>query len=367
MKTSTCRWGILSAAEIAKKNWQAIARSGNGQLVAVAARRGQAAKEFVEFCQRSCPVEILPETMEGYDLLLERTDIDAVYIPLPTAIRGEWIRKALEAGKHVLAEKPAASNSGELAPLLQLAAERKLQYMDGVMFMHSKRLPLLREVLDAPKKIGKLKRIAAHFSFFGGDEFNRENIRSMSQFEPHGCLGDLGWYCIRLILWAKKFKLPKAVIGRTLSTIQGNDSPESVPSELSAELLWDDGFSASFYCSFETDNQQWAHFSGENGYITLRDFVLPFYGCESSFELGQARFLTHGCNFHMQEHNQRFAVHEYSDSLPGAQEVELFRTFSQLVIDNKVDPRWPSETLATQRVIDAVMKSSQQNSALIQL
>ncbi len=221
IQSDRCRWGIMSAAGIAKKNWRAIAKSGNAELVAVAARRKESAASFIDACQSHTPFAKVPDAVEGYAALLERDDIDAVYIPLPTALRGEWIRKAFEAGKHVLAEKPAGVDTAELKSLLALAESKGKQFMDGVMFMHSLRLANMRQVLDEGNVIGKLKRIATQFSFHGDAEFQKSNIRSMSQYEPHGCLGDLGWYCIRFILWAKKYQLPTRVVGRSLKTIQG--------------------------------------------------------------------------------------------------------------------------------------------------
>ena len=99
---SFCRWGILGAAGIARKNWQAIRRSGNGTLVAVASRDAGRAGEWIAENQAEQPFEVVPEAVGGYEELLRREDVDAVYIPLPTGLRAEWVLKAAEAGKHVL-------------------------------------------------------------------------------------------------------------------------------------------------------------------------------------------------------------------------------------------------------------------------
>ena len=362
MNPSVCRWGILSAAAIARKNWRALALNQHCRLVAVGARQKKSAIEFIEACQAHTPMAVQPEAVEGYEALLHRQDIDAVYIPLPTAVRGDWIRRALEAGKHVLAEKPAALNASELQSLLQLAGERGRQYMDGVMFMHSHRLAKLRAVIDDGAELGGLKRMAAHFSFRGDEEFAKSNIRAMSHFEPHGCLGDLGWYCLRAILWAKHYQLPQWVTGRVLATMQGNGSPETVPAEFSGEMWFADGFSASFYCSFLTENQQWFHLSGEKGQLTVKDFVLPHYGCATSYELARPVFRVDGCDFHMQEQAVKHQVAEYSEGHWGAQEVEMFRHFSELVSHQRLEPKWGEITLATQRLMDAVYRSAMNHS-----
>ncbi len=141
MSTPKCRWGILSTAGIAKKNWRAIRMSGNGVVRAVASRNLESANAFIDACQTEVPFEERPQSVEGYQALLNRNDIDAVYIPLPTGLRKEWILAAARAGKHILAEKPAALTSEDLREILDECEKHQVQYMDGVMFMHSQRLP----------------------------------------------------------------------------------------------------------------------------------------------------------------------------------------------------------------------------------
>ena len=97
MPSTTCRWGILSTATIARKNWQAIRRLGNGQVVAVASREIDKAHRFISECQGEQPFDTPPEACR-YEDLLRRPDVDAVYIPLPTAVRKEWVLKAAAAG-----------------------------------------------------------------------------------------------------------------------------------------------------------------------------------------------------------------------------------------------------------------------------
>lgn len=77
-----------------------------------------------------------------------------------------------------------------------------MQFIDGVMFMHSARLPKMRAVLDDGASIGAIRRITSSFSFCAAPDFFAGNIRARSELEPLGCLGDLGWYNIRFALWA---------------------------------------------------------------------------------------------------------------------------------------------------------------------
>ena len=131
--TSTCRWGILCTAGIARKNWEAIKNSGNGTIVAVASRSVEKAQTFVDECQAEVAFAQAPEAVGGYDELLARADIDAVYIPLPTGLRKEWVIKAAQAGKHVMCEKPCAINATDLAEMIAACKANNVQFMDGII------------------------------------------------------------------------------------------------------------------------------------------------------------------------------------------------------------------------------------------
>ena len=109
MQKAICRWGILGAAEIARKNWQAIRNAPNCSLTAVASRDLDRCRRFIGECQRHAPFDPPPRACGSYEELLASDDVDAVYIPLPTGIRKPWAIRAAEAGKHVLVEKPVGA------------------------------------------------------------------------------------------------------------------------------------------------------------------------------------------------------------------------------------------------------------------
>jgi predicted dehydrogenase len=365
MADRVCRWGILGTAHIARKNWGAIHRSDNGQLVALASRCLDRSRQFIADCQREVPSPAPPAACGSYEQLLARADVDAVYIPLPTGIRKEWVIRSAEAGKHVLVEKPVGVNAQDVAEMLAACQRNDVQFMDGVMFMHSRRLEKLRQVLDDGRTVGRVRRIASQFSFCAPPEFLDHNIRVSSDLEPLGCLGDLGWYTIRFALWVQRYQMPRAVSGRLLAEARRPDSPQTVPLEFSAELLFPDGVSAGFYCSFQTENQQWANISGDKGFVHVPDFVLPCFGSEAAFFSTNAVFHVHGCRFHMEDHTQRHAVAEYSDGHATAQETNMFRTFSNLVLSGRVDPHWSDIALKTQQVLDACLQSAQNGGGLV--
>ena len=338
MSGARCRWGIIGTAQIARKNWQAIHNAENATLVAVASRSQERSRQYIADCQSDCAFDPPPVPCGSYADLLARDDIDAVYIPLPTGLRKEWVIQAARAGKHVVCEKPCGSSLEDLQEMLETCQSNNVQFMDGVMFMHSQRMSALREVLDDAVSIGEMKRITSQFSFRAPDEFLQHNIRVNSELEPHGCLGDLGWYNIRFTLWAMNWQLPQQVTGRLLTQLGRGDSPTPVPVEFSGEMVFKGGVSAGFYCSFLTEHQQWANISGSRGYLRLQDFVLPFYGCEAAFEVSNSVFNVQGCQFNMEDHVRRVAVNEYSNNACNSQETNLFRNFSGIVLQERQPP-----------------------------
>src|SRR5215472_1011418 len=110
------RWGVLSTANIGVKFVApAIVASSNGRLVAVGTRNPQLVKGLYTFAP---DVRVAGD----YESLIQDSEIEAIYNPLPNGLHAEWSIKAMEAGKHVLCEKPLASNADEAAAMVQAAA-----------------------------------------------------------------------------------------------------------------------------------------------------------------------------------------------------------------------------------------------------
>ncbi len=365
MTERICRWGILSTAGIAKKNWHSIANSGNGRIVAVASRSVEKAQQFIRECQSSVPVSHTVDAVGSYEELLNRSDVDAVYVPLPTGLRTDWVVKAAQVGKHVMVEKPCGVTAADVQKMIDACAASKVQFMDGVMFMHSARMAAMRAVLDDGSSVGDIRRIASQFSFCADESWVQSNIRASSHLEPAGCLGDLGWYTIRIILFAMKYEMPGEVRGRILHGVKRADSADVVPMEFQGEMHFANGVSATFFNSFRTNHQQWAHVSGSKGYLQVNDFVLPYFGNEVTFDVGNHNFAADGCYFNMEKHLKTQSLSEYSNNHPNAQETELFRSFAKLVLSGKCDPFWPDVALKTQKVLDAALKSANSGGAAV--
>lgn len=357
MSEPVCRWGFFGTSAIARKAWKAVRASGNGRVAAVASRDDARAQAYIDQCSDEVP-QVQPTIAVGsYEALLQRDDIDAVYIPLPTGMRKPWVIAAAAAGKHVLCEKPAAIDVDDLNEMISATNAAGVQFMDGVMFDHSARVQSLASAINDDAVIGKVRRIATHFSFPGDRSFQETNIRTDARLEPHGALGDLGWYCIRFTLRITQLQMPTHVCGRTLASLRGKDSSGDVPGEFAGEMKFADGLSAPFYCSFLSANQQTASISGEDGYVTVDDFVLPFYEAETSWTCHTHHLTIDNCRWNFARHSQRTAVHEYPGGEPDSQEVVMIRRFGQIVLSGKTNPFYPELSLKTQTILNACRQS----------
>ena len=334
------RFGFLSTANIGRKNWKAIFQSGNSIVTAVASRDLERSRKFIRECQAETPFETPPLALGGYEEMLVSNNVDAIYFPLPTGLRREWVVRAAEAGKHVFCEKPCAPDATDLEAMLSACRKNRVQFMDGVMFMHNRRLDQIRGVLNDGASVGPLKRIASHFSFPGTEDFFRTDIRTDCALEPLGCLGDLGWYCIRFALWAMNWRMPGRVEGRILS--RAGEKSSGVPLEFSGELLFDGGVSSGFYCSFVTAYRQWADISGTKGHLRVPDFVAPVTGSETAFEV-----------------NNCGVISDPSAGHPStAQETNMIRNFADQISSGGLNDDWPMWALKTQKVLDACLEAA---------
>jgi len=348
------RIGFLSTAGIGRRNWKAVFHSGNAVVSAVASRDLQKSRRFINECQRDFAFPDPPVAFGSYEEMLASPLIDAVYIPIPTALRQPFVIEAAREGKHVLCEKPCAANSSIVAEMIAACEASRVQFMDGVMFMHSPRLPKVRAVLDDEQSVGALRRISSAFTFSAAESFFRENIRANGALEPAGCLGDLGWYSIRFALWVMKWQLPHTVTARILSASESFPEHPSAPVDFSAEMCFEGGVSCAFYCSFITGGQQWTHVSGQKGWLLLPDFVHPHNSFEPSFEVNRTIIQVEGAQ------KCPAGVDPAIQGHAAAQDAIMWRNFATQVLSGKLNPDWPMWALKTQKVLDACHEAARE-------
>lgn len=352
------RIGFLSTAGIGRKNWKAILNSGNCVVSAVASRNVQKSREFIRECQDENSFDLIPDALGSYEELISSPNVDAIYFPLPTGLRQEWVLRAAAAGKHILSEKPCANDSAELETTLAACRKNNVQFVDGVMFMHSPRLAKVREILDDDKSVGSIRRIASAFTFYPGEEFFTTNIRANGDLEPTGCLGDLGWYSIRFSLWSMNWQMPEAVAGKILSQSEALPNRPSSPTEFSATLFYPDGVTAEFYSSFRTGRQQWAHVSGQKGWLRLPDFVHPLNSYEPAFEVNE-KFIATESDVKCPPSNDPTASGHAT-----AQDTRMWRNFANQIHTGKLNADWPMWALKTQIVLDACHEAAKRGTTV---
>ncbi len=182
--TMAVKWGILSTADINRKLLAGAAESDDVEVVAVGSRDLGRAQEFA----RTWGIERAYAT---YDELLADPDVEAVYIPLPNTMHSEWSIRSLEAGKHVLCEKPFSRHIADVERAFDAAEETGLHLSEAFMYRHHPQTARLAELV-ASGAIGDLRVIRTTFSY---SLYDPENIRLRTDAEG-GSLMDVGCYCV---------------------------------------------------------------------------------------------------------------------------------------------------------------------------
>ncbi|KAL6573331.1 hypothetical protein OROHE_001790 [Orobanche hederae] len=348
MASLPVNFGILGCADIARKISRAIALSPNATVHAVGSRSYEKAAKFAR-------ENGFPDTVKvygSYDAVLDDPEVDAVYVPLPTSLHIKWAVLAAQKKKHLLLEKPVALNVGELDVILEACDSSGVQIMDATMWMHHPRTAKMKEFLLDSSRFGELKSVHSCFTFAANKDFLENDIRVKPDLDALGALGDMGWYCIRSILWAADFVLPKSVLALhgTVSNTSG------VILACSASLQWEDGKTATFHCSFLANLTMDLTVAGTNGTLRLHDFVVPFEETEASFSTA----VKSGFTELVTGWDPKPSEHTVNTDLP--QEALMVSEFSRLVGrvksgGGKPDKKWPTISRKTQLVLDAVKTS----------
>ncbi|HXZ03773.1 MAG TPA: Gfo/Idh/MocA family oxidoreductase [Ktedonobacteraceae bacterium] len=253
------RWGILSVANIGVKHVvPAILASSNGQLIAVASRNAHRAQELFAHIPQ---VRIYG----AYESLLEDPDIEAVYIPLPNSMHAEWTIQALEAGKHVLCEKPLAVTAYEGKMMVEAARANDRLLMEAFMYRFHPQILWALEQVHAGR-IGTVKFVRASFAFNVMLPPRPHNIRLQSALAG-GSLMDVGCYPVNFC---------RAVFGHSPSAASARVyKPDDSQVELAANAVLDfgEGCFGLIDSSFDLPTRQVAEIHGEDGSISI---PMPF-------------------------------------------------------------------------------------------
>ena len=255
------RFGTLGAARITPNALIIPAKQLEGvEVAAIAARDGARAGEFAR-------VNGIPRVVSSYEELVSDPDIDVIYNPLPNSLHCEWTIRALRAGKHVLCEKPLASNASEAQRMAQAA--RETGRLLGEAF-HYRYHPLSDRVraLIAEGAIGRLLNIEANFSV----PIPASNIRYDWSLGG-GAMMDLGCYPLHMIRYFSGVT-PRVIRAAARCCPENIDVAMDVQMELGA------GTTARMTCAMSQDTQIAASFSarGDRGELTVINPVAPQMG-----------------------------------------------------------------------------------------
>lgn len=204
----------------------------------------------------------IQEAFGSYEELLEDEDVNAIYNPLPNHLHVNWSIKALQAGKHVLCEKPVALSHVEAQQLLFEARKYpRLKIMEAFMYRHHPRWIKIRELVQSGA-IGKLKTVRSFFSYYNDDP---QNIRNKPEMGG-GSLMDIGCYCI---------SVPRYLFGEEPVRVLGSMEmdPELNIERLTSAILSFPSGSATFTSATQLARHQSVSVFGTEGKLEI---PMPF-------------------------------------------------------------------------------------------
>jgi predicted dehydrogenase len=258
------KWGILSTADITNK----LLDSGSDQeFVAVGSRDEGRAEAFAR-------EKGIARAHGSYDALLADPEVDAIYNPLPNSLHVEWSIRALQAGKHVLCEKPMSRHPEEVDRAFAVAEQEGRVLAEAFMWRHHPQLARTRELLEAGE-IGELKVIRAAFAFRAWDP---DDIRLQADLDGGGLM-DVGCYCVS---GCRALAGAEPVRGYAEYVPGGNGG---VDVALAATLRFPGDVVAHFDCGLSYPGGDQLEAVGTEGSLFLDD---PWHGREAVIEVRRA-------------------------------------------------------------------------------
>lgn len=321
------RWGVLSTAKIGMTQvLPAMRACPSVQLAAIASRSADSARQAAQALG-------MERYFDSYEALLADPDIDAVYIPLPNHLHVPWALKALEAGKHVLCEKPLGLSEAEAQVLLSASrAKPELKVMEAFMYRNHPQWVKAKEIIDTGG-IGDLTAIQSFFSFYNDDP---GNIRNKPEFGG-GAMMDIGCYCISLSRW---------LFGRQPLRVFGHveRDPNFGTDKLFNGIMDFGGKSSTFACSTQLQWHQRVFLLGGAGSVEL---PIPF-----NAPTDRPTTLVHRCGDDITTHTFK-VCDQYG--IQG-------ESFSRAILDNTPVPTSLEDAVENMHVLERLMHSADQHS-----
>ncbi len=335
-------WGILGTGRIAHTFARGLATSRTGRLVAVGSRSAETAAHFGdEFA--------VPRRYDSYEALLADPEVDAVYISLPNHLHAPWTVRCAEAGKHILCEKPLATNLGEAMIAIEAARANGVFLMEAFMYRCHPQTHRLAELVRSGA-IGEVRVLQVDFSFDWGEP-HYDNVRQQSAMGGGGIM-DVGCYCLsmsRLLAGAatgRAFAEPLEIKG-----VAHIDPQSRVDQWASAVCRFPGDITATLSCGLRARVTPGVRVWGSEGYILVHGPWFP--GGEDSeillYRNGQAepeRIVVNAdaplysveadtVARHIADHQAPSPCMTWADSLGNMQALDRWRRDIGLVFDNE--------------------------------
>ena len=320
MPDEALRLGILGAARIAIGGIiPAASRSDAVEVAAVATRGGEKARAIRKVTPGA-------ELFEDYSSLVENAEVDAIYVPLPNSMHVEWTLKALEAGKHVLCEKPFSLHVEGAERAIEAARSAGLVLMEGFMYrLHPQTVRLAQLLREGV--VGEVRQAIAEFGHRLDDP---EDVRGVGALGG-GSLADVGCYCLsglRLVFGVEPRR----------ATALGRFDKGGADREIAGVLEFDEGL-AFVSCSISSARRERLEIVGTDGRITLD---APFRPDKAG---GKVEILR----------GDEVNTEHFGQSDPYRLELEEFAAAIREGRDSTVGPR---EILGNARAIEAILESA---------
>jgi predicted dehydrogenase len=250
MTTPLLRWGLLSTARITKALLDPLRTSKRNQLLAVASRSQDKAGEYARKNQ-------VKRAYGSYTDLLADPDIDVIYIPLPNNLHAEWTIKAVQAGKHVLCEKPLALSLAEVDAMSAAVEKYGKVIAEAFMYRTHPQTLKAKEIVTSGK-LGKVKLVRGSYTYPGTDP---DNYRWKPEMGGGG-LWDVGCYPLsyaRALLGAE----PLEVFGWQVTGLTGVDEV------FAAQMRFPDEVYVQFDCSVKIPYHAFMEIVGDEATLVI--------------------------------------------------------------------------------------------------
>lgn len=263
------RWGLLSTARINRALIPPIRGSARGELAAVASRGAAKAEAYAREWS-------IPRAYGSYEAMLAADDIDIVYISLPNHLHAGWAVKCVEAGKHVLLEKPFALTVEEVSRVADAAGRAGKVVAEAFMYRHHPQTLKVKELVDGGA-IGSVALVRASFTF----NLTRENDVRLDPTMGGGSAWDVGCYPVSLAQFIYGAP-PEEVFGWR------NDDPAGIDGAFVGQMRYAGGRLAQFDCGFRAPFRAHAEIVGGAGTITLSAPFKPDVNEQIGLRRGEA-------------------------------------------------------------------------------